>query len=319
MLDVSVAVSTHGRPNHVRRLLEALEHQTLDRRRFEVVICDDGSAAAIWQAVQARAAESPMTVRLVRHATNRGAAAGRNSAWRATTAPVVAFTDDDCEPAPGWLEAGLVEVSGCCIVQGRVSPHPEDEAIASGPFSRTIRVDAARFFETCNVFYRCSELEAVGGFSEEFGRGGGEDTDLAMRVLELGAEARFASDALVHHEVRPSSLRAALWSTPRWVTIPLLTRRYPVLRELYLYRRLFWRRSHLHASVALLGILIAAGRWRPGTIVLLIPWLDYRLRVDPLCPSRSGRLRALPGALVLDVFEVVTMVRGSARHRSLVL
>src|SRR5205814_91015 len=42
-----------------------------------------------------------------------GPAAARNRGWRAAAGEIVAFTDDDCVPAPGWLRAGLEAFCDC--------------------------------------------------------------------------------------------------------------------------------------------------------------------------------------------------------------
>ena len=55
-------------------------------------------------------------VRLVRHPRNRGLAAARNTGIAAATAPVVAFTDDDCVPADDWLEALLEPYDSADVV-----------------------------------------------------------------------------------------------------------------------------------------------------------------------------------------------------------
>jgi hypothetical protein len=51
----------------------------------------------------------------------------------------------------------------------------------------------------------------------------------------------------------------------------------------------------------------------------MVPWVVHRMKTDPVCPDRLGRAVHLPGALTLDLCEVATMVRGSARHRTLLL
>jgi GT2 family glycosyltransferase len=317
-IEVTVAAATCRRPDDVRRLLDALEAQTLAPERFEVVLCDDGADPASWASLRERAGASPLDVRLLRHETNRGAAAARNTAWRAARAPLVAFTDDDCEPAPGWLDGLLAASRDADMVQGSVGPRPELEHLTEGPFARTIRVDDARFFETCNVLYRVEDLEAAGGFSEAFGRGGGEDTELALRVLAMGRRTAFAPDAHVFHAVRPSSFRLAFRDVRRWVTIPLVVRLHPVTRRRFLHRRIFWKRSHLSTCVALAGLGLVAGR-RPAGAALVVPWVWLRLVRLPLTPHRAERVRSLPGAFAIDAAEVAVMVAGSARHRTVVL
>lgn len=311
---VSVVCATYRRPQALARLLAALEQQDLGVP-FEVVVSDDGSG----DLTQTRAVieASDLDIRLLDHAVNRGPAAARNDGWRQARAEIVAFTDDDCQPTPGWLRAGLAGMAaGDVVVVGRVDPDP-GQAGNRGPFSRSLTVHDVRFMQTANAFYRRADLDAVGGFDETF-RCGGEDTDLGMRVLALGRRSDFAPDALVFHDVRPGTARQlARESATRWTDLPLVVRRHPQLRETAAYRTWFLKRTHPATLLALGGLLAAP--LQPAALVLTGPWLvDRGWRHPPRAPRRS-RLRVLPGTFLVDAAEVVGCIRGSIRHRSLLL
>src|SRR3954453_18710822 len=68
-----------------------------------------------------------MELRVIRPDPGGGPAAARNEGWRAARAPLVAFTDDDCQARPGWLEAGLraARENPGAFVQGPTEPIPE--------------------------------------------------------------------------------------------------------------------------------------------------------------------------------------------------
>ena len=316
---VSVVVSTYRRAHLLPRLVAALEAQTLPRSELEVVICDNGSPDDTAAVLAALAARSPLPLRIVRAEVNRGPAAGRELAWRAARADVVAFTDDDCQPAPTWLAAGLAAMSaGRAVVVGRTAPDPAQEHLLVD-FSRTQRVDDARFAQTCNVFYRRADLEAVGGFDFGFTTPGGEDTDLALRVEALGSPRRFAPDALVHHDVRPTSLRATLRETLRWYDIPRLYAKHPAARAESLHRRWFWKPSHPPAALLLVGVVAAGVARRPAPLLLAAPWVRFRTVTWPVARGPRRRWALLPGALAVDLLELAVMARGSVRHRTVVL
>lgn len=316
---VTVAVSTHGRAALLPRLLRALAGQTLDPRSFEVVIVDDGSPDDTSTVLDRLAATLPFELRVIRHLRNLGAAAGRNTAWRAARAPVIAFTDDDCAPAPGWLEAGLAAMGPDeqVFAVGRTAPDPAEVHRLHRPFSRSLTVDDPRFFETCNIFYRRHDLETVGGLDESFSTG--EDTDLGLRMVEAGASPVWAPEALVHHRVRPSDLRSHLREATRWPDLALVIRRHPTQRTTLLHRRWFWKRTHPPVIVALAGVGAAAARRSAVPLLLAGWWVGHRLVVEPACPGPRRRVMALPGAFAVDAAEVLTMVRGSLRHRTVLL
>ncbi len=103
--DMSIVVCSYNRADRLGATLRALERQTI-RDRLEIVIVDDGSSPSV-----DRCEVSRNGAKLVRHAMNRGPAAARNSGAAASSAPIVAFTDDDCRPAPEWASSLLVRVS----------------------------------------------------------------------------------------------------------------------------------------------------------------------------------------------------------------
>ena len=314
---VSVAVSTYRRAGSLARLVRALEKQTLPYEDFEVVIADDGSADGTGAALEELRRSSPLQLTVLHSDVNRGAAAGRNRAWRAGRAPVVAFTDDDCSPQPEWLEAGLDAMAGASVVVGRTVPPPEQEPLTDGPFARVLRVSEPKFFETANIFYRRADLERVDGFDETFLKSG-EDTDLAMRLVPSSTVA-FASDALVYHDVRPSDFLAAVRECRKWVDLPRVVKLHPEVRRTLLHRRVFWKDTHPPALLALVGIVLAATRRAPLALVLTAPWVRLRVLKAPLTFGPRRRWLVLPPGLALDLVEVGVMVQGSVRHHTLVL
>lgn len=312
---ISVAVSTYNRPVMLTHLLEALEQQTLPPSEFEVVIADNGSAPATAEAITAFAASTALRIHALHVSPNSGPSGGRNVAWRECRSDVVAFTDDDCKPTPEWLERGLHEMAGRdSVVVGRTLPDPE---LSIGPFSRTVYALNANWLPTCNVFYLRDDLVAVGGFDESYVKPGAEDTDLGYRVRDRCERVfRFAHRALVYHDVRPSRFLDAAKETQRWSAVPRFFRTHPASRAL-LHHRIFWKPSHSKALLALAGLPLALAH--PLFAILAAPWLLYRTTTRKPLGQGPGRYVMLPGVLVVDLLEVVAMVRGSIRYRTVVL
>ena len=317
---VAVVVATHRRAHLLPRLLVALTTQR-DTVPYEVVVVDDASDDDTSQVLTALAADAPIPVRLLRLPRNRGPAAARNAGWRATSATRIAFTDDDCVPDSGWLAALTAALDRADLVQGRTLPDPQQPV---GPFSRTLQVEQEDgLYQTCNVAYRRETLEAAGGFDEAFRNPAGEDTDLAWRAIERGARTAFSAAALVHHDVRPSSVRATLRDTPRWGSVVLAVRKHPGLRK-QVHHRWFWRASHPPAIAAAAGLVaLAAGRsarTRAAGTGLLLPYARFRLRTAPLpAVGPRRRLALLPAALLVDLAEVGVCAAASVRFRRLLL
>jgi glycosyltransferase involved in cell wall biosynthesis len=315
-----VVVATHGRAPLLSRLIEALERQE-DAPPFEVVLVDDGSPDATWSTIEGLEATARVAVRGVRLERQSGPAAARNAGWRATSSPRIAFTDDDCVPQPGWLRALADGLEDADVAQGLTRPDPAQRHLL-GAFSRTMEVTTETgYYQTCNVAYRREVLERVGGFDDDL-RQAGEDIELATRAQAAGARTTFRPHAVVHHDVRPSSLTQQLRSTRRWAGIVLAVRKQPVLRE-RLHHGFLWKRSHAPALLAGLGLVVAAGgkgSVRIAGAAAVAPYVRHRLQVEPL-PNVGPRRRVLllPAALVADLDEVAVLAAASVRYRTLVL
>lgn len=135
--ELAVVVTTRGRPHLLERCLDSLLRQTMDPERYEIIVVDDGPddrTRAVVAIHSARAGGAP-AVRYVVNDGRRGPCAARDCGWRATAAPLVAFTNDDTVPEPRWLIEG-------------------ERAIGTG------KLVAA------NAFVRRSALERLGGFDE---------------------------------------------------------------------------------------------------------------------------------------------------------
>jgi GT2 family glycosyltransferase len=309
--EVSVVVATRDRPESVSILLDALAAQTIGRQSFEVVLVDDGSTGA------SPFEGDPRLDRLLSHARPTGPAKARNTGWRAASGSVIAFTDDDCRPEPGWLEAGLraLRSAPAAIVQGRTRPEPAQEQRLEHPRARSIRVEQlGPFFETCNMFYPRALLSGVGGFDETIATSG-EDTDLALRLLESGVRAVYEPDAVVNHAVHQFTLPGAVRFTVRWRTLVRLIKRHPSLRRAFPWRGRVWRESHARLLLALAGAALS----RRNLVFLLwcVPYLTYRHGWRPSGLARTGR--ELPGVLLVDTAELAVLVCASVRHGRLFL
>jgi GT2 family glycosyltransferase len=212
---VAVVVPTRDRPVALVRCLRALERQT--RPPDLVVVVDDNSTATPETA--AVVTGSP-AVRLVQ-AHGNGPAVARNlgaAAAAASGCEIVAFTDDDCVPAAGWLAALVQAVTagaeavagptGCSPVAGAtdraaqtITNHLVEESRGTDPTT-------VGFAPTCNLAVRATTLAEV-PFDQDFPLAAGEDRDWCTRFAVSGRTIAFAPAARVEH--RPDLTVAGFW------------------------------------------------------------------------------------------------------------
>ncbi|HEU4373879.1 MAG TPA: glycosyltransferase family A protein, partial [Telluria sp.] len=178
---VSVVVPASGRLDLLDRSLDALTRQDL-RAPYEVIVVDDEPSRNTLQLVAGwRARTLELGARLVYLANDgaHGPAAARNRGWRAARAPIIAFTDDDTVPSPGWLAHGLAGFDADTdVLCGRI----EIPAVRG----HTGEAEPPEFV-AANCFCRRGVLEALDGFDERFRAGWRADNDFHFRLLKRGA------------------------------------------------------------------------------------------------------------------------------------
>jgi GT2 family glycosyltransferase len=307
--DVAVVIATRNRETRLAFALEALASQTFPADRFEVVV------------VRAPDSSEPMTsappglrVRFLRSDV-AGPAAQRNLGWRAASAPLIAFTDDDCRPAPDWLERLHASQAGPeTMLQGRTEPDPQEEHLYWG-LARSWRITQENgWFATCNMAYPRNLLERLYGFDERFPSAWGEDTDLGLRAMEHGARQIYVDEALTWHAVLPRTLPAALREARRRDATVVVVARHPRHRE-ELYLGHFAHPRHLRLLVALLGLAISR-RWRPALALGAAPYVLGNVDRDHL--TARGLVRQaqhLPARAALDFVVLVVIARAALRER----
>ena len=254
-----------------------------------------------------------LAVRFIDRAQRSGPAHGRNLGWRAASARLVAFTDDDCRPDPGWA-AALVERGRRdeAFVQGRTEPDPDERHLLGGLARSQSITEPNEVFQTCNMAYPRARLERLGGFDEEMETG--DDTDLAWRARDSGAELEWAPEALVWHAVFPRHVPQAIAETWRWRHVPALLARHPEQRRLLRYG-FFWKETHARLALAAAGV--AASRRAPVALLAVLPYFALHARAYDSSPR--GLVRAaldLPSHAAVDAVETAVTAAGAVRHRT---
>jgi glycosyltransferase involved in cell wall biosynthesis len=207
--ELSVIVATYNRLPMLRRLLTQLDTQTLDPKRFEVVVVDDGSRDDVPQALR----QDAHRYRLVPlRQQNAGPAAARHRAIESATGRVLVIIDDDMQVEPTFLTEHLaMHPSGARrAVLGRLAPDAQIQDMpyferwyAAGHQQRADRARAGKLsldgyaFYTGNVSLLRDDYRQVGGF--DFTLRIGEDTDLGLRLEKAGVELSYSERAVAFH------------------------------------------------------------------------------------------------------------------------
>jgi glycosyltransferase involved in cell wall biosynthesis len=200
---VSVIVPHYDDLVRLDRCLARLCAQSLARDQYEIVVADNMSPvgqAAVEAAIAGRA-------RLVT-APAKGAGLARNAGVAASRGTVLAFTDADCLPEHGWLEAGIAALDTFDLVGGRMTVVAEHDGPRSGAeafetvfaFDNESYVRDKHFTVTANLFCSRAVFDATGPFRV----GMSEDVDWCLRARRAGFAIGYAASAVAGHPPRPT-------------------------------------------------------------------------------------------------------------------
>jgi cellulose synthase/poly-beta-1,6-N-acetylglucosamine synthase-like glycosyltransferase len=299
-LRASVVISAYQAAADLPRCLAALQHQTLGGDEFEIIVVDDGSSdetAAVAEAAGVR-------VLRLKHS---GPAAARNAGAAIAFAPIIVFTDADCEPVPEFLER-LLESFAAPVVSGARGVYRSQQ---KGLVARFVQLEYEERYQriahyeqahhTINALdtsycaYRREIFLAAGGFDTRFLGAAGEDHELSYRLAEAGHVFRFNQEAAVYHRHVDSfsayarrKFRIGFWKS-------FLTRQHPgyAVADAHTTQSL---KLQIALTAAMWLALVAWPLWRPLGWVCLFVTLSF---LATTIPFLIGVLRRDPAVLVV--------------------
>ncbi len=218
-----------------------------------------------------------------------GLSRARNVGWRATTAEVVLFTDDDCRPLPGWRDAATAALAGVgvgavwgAVLADRSSPVPLSVGLEDLA-ELTAGSDLSQAGHGASMAFRRASLERIGGFDRWLGAGArwraAEDKDAFDRVRRAGLRVCAAPAMAVTHVVHRDDRAAQRVMYGYGIGTGAL------LRKRIAYGETYWRP-------------LGAELWRHG----LLPALRW---------TRERRFAAALGALI----KALGVIRGAWQTR----
>ncbi|MEP7065321.1 MAG: glycosyltransferase [Gemmatimonadota bacterium] len=190
---------------------------------WELVVVDNGSTDDTPARLRALASSVDVHV-AVASEPRAGLGRARNAGVRAARGTLLAFTDDDCYPAPDFVDR-VVDALACSdlsYVGGRILLYDaEDHPITIRVDTAAIPIPASTVVPTglvqgANMAFRREVLERIGGFDDALGPGTpfcNDDVDAVARASAAGFSGSYVPEPVVHHHHGrrdPASI-AALW------------------------------------------------------------------------------------------------------------
>ncbi len=211
MIEFSIIIPAYNATATLRRCLDTVQHQSIDRSRYEIIVVDDGSndqSASI--ATEILKDNSLSNVIKVPHG---GQAAARNAGAQIARGDLILFTDADCAPLPDWIErlASAFEdrqVAGakgtyCTRQTALVARFVQQEY--QDKYDRMARQVTIDFIDTYSAAYRRNVFLAHGGFDPSIAID--EDQEFSFRLAAHGQRLIFVPQAIVAHQHAASLLK----------------------------------------------------------------------------------------------------------------
>lgn len=236
----TLIVTTYEMPRHLELVFSALERQTT--RDYEIILCDDGSGLETQRLVENFKRRSPVGFRHLWQ-ENKGFRKCRilNEALRHAQGETMIFLDGDCVPqrdyvhdhlshqepgrylagrrvelgpefsewlTPGRVRAGVLDKPSVKLAmscwRGDSQHLQRTYRVSWEPLRRLLGMERIDDLKGCNYSLPRKALEELNGFDEAYEGYGREDTDVEIRLQNLGYKIKSLKGlALQYHVWHP--------------------------------------------------------------------------------------------------------------------
>ncbi|BEU03032.1 hypothetical protein OAG1_18320 [Agarivorans sp. OAG1] len=198
---VSVVIPVKNNQAGITRFLSLLPKvMPLEQRPLEVIVVDNNSDQPL-----SLPQEYPLPLKLAQ-CMPIGPAAARNVGVDLAKGEWVLFTDSDCIPTANMVSGYSTDQNRFVAYAGGIDIISNDLLSRYYRGQETLIPREAKYSErlapdylvTANCLVQKTAIEHIGGFDSRFKQAGGEDIDLAFRLLEIGDLAYQFNSVTVH-------------------------------------------------------------------------------------------------------------------------
>jgi glycosyltransferase involved in cell wall biosynthesis len=188
----SVLLTVRNVEKFIADCIKSLLDQT--HKDFEIIIVDDCSNDHTRQEIETF---NDKRIKYFRNRLWLGLSPSRNESLKYAKGEYVFFTDGDCTVSRNWIEEGLKCMKHSNYVGAEGKTYYVSEGYKPTRSDDVVENKNGGQFMTCNIVYRKSAINSVGGFDNRFTYM--EDRDLAFGVAKLG-KIIFNPKMVVYHK-----------------------------------------------------------------------------------------------------------------------
>ncbi|MEQ9670143.1 glycosyltransferase family 2 protein [Coleofasciculus sp. G2-EDA-02] len=231
---IAAIICTHNRDAYLGAAIDSLLAQDCDN--FLVVVVDNASSDRTREIVEARISHPQLKYV---YEPVIGLSVARNTGAKETTAPILAYLDDDAVASPQWLSVLLdayQQNDKLAIAGGKVTliwpPGVEPPNWISPELAGNLGLydlgDSIVYIKEpgltprgLNYSIRRTFLEQIGGFDPNLGRKGkkllsNEELYMTELALKQGWQVAYIPDAVAAHNVAPERLKRSWFLQRGW-------------------------------------------------------------------------------------------------------
>lgn len=213
--EISIVICTYNRDKFIKSALYSLTNQTLDPKKFEIIIvnnnCTDSTDSIVTDFIKAF---SNLNINYVFQPI-KGLSAARNKGIEVAKSNIIAYMDDDGEADTNYLKEVLSyfkkhpQIAG---LGGKVLPLYESQEPAwsnkwlNGLLSIVDHGEEIMPFQGksypagCNMVYKKELLEEVGGFNEAL-KWRADDKYINKEIKKVNDVVIYLPTAVIHHNI----------------------------------------------------------------------------------------------------------------------
>ena len=208
MIKISICIATWSRSKKLKDIINLLEHQTMERSEYEIIVVDSMSPDKTYDVMSAYQKKYD-NIKYIRDAKNI-LAAKRNVGIQNAASEIIVFMDDDVYPCKKFVEAhyNANKNNTNTFYCGQIR-FPKEKAAVSNYYyfrdqqhlksSDTGRSLGFNNIVVMNLSFRKSFIRTTGYVDERFIGYGCEDMDFGYRVKHAGYSIKYLPDALAIH------------------------------------------------------------------------------------------------------------------------
>lgn len=222
-IKLSIVICTYNRERFLPGLFDSIKAQTIDSRLFEVILVNNNSSDNTECLCKQFIESNPLIQSTYVIETNQGLSYARNRGIQESHGQYITFADDDALLSPDFSERAIsyldkhpevAEVGGPIflkymgIVPAWENPYMNSLLGYYLPSRKAYRMKGKtrHYPRGSNMTFRASIFETCGGFNVSLGRVGkhligGEEKDIAFRIIDAGGAIDYEPSIVVHHLV----------------------------------------------------------------------------------------------------------------------